>query len=300
MTKSSQVSGLSVCIDMITRGLGDSSTKVTIDNARHIELSILRFKPKNVILTSIFLTSSELSPLVKKFPSVKFFVMVHSNLPFLAVEGEGMQRIKEAIELGVTVVSVDERMSRSVQSIWLPNIYKKNFFEPKKVSNNEVLKIVCAGSMRHMKNHLTQAIASIKYAEKFNQTLEFYCNTSRSEGGSTVLMNLKSLFKNSKHKIKSLPWLNHTPFIESLREFDIGLQVSISETFNIVSADYTCAGLPMVVSHEVDWASEGVKANCHDVDLIVEKMIGCDNFVFENQTRLNEYSEKAIEKWKNI
>lgn len=302
-TGSRQASGLSVCIDMISASLGISSMKVAIDSYRHIELSIMRFNPKNVILTAIFLCESELSKLTKSFPSTKFYVMVHSNIPFLAVQGEGMQRVVEASRLGVTLICNDERTARALSSygsVWLPNIYKRDFYPAKPIVDKEKVSVVCAGSLRHMKNHLTQAIAAIKYADRYGKALEFYCNTSRSEGGGTVLLNLKPLFNGSKHNLRSLPWQEHSDFVKSLRAFDIGLQVSLTETFNICAADYTCAGLPMVVSSEVDWASKESFADCHDADLIVDKMIGCDKFVQSNQKNLLEYSQRALSKWKEI
>lgn len=73
--------------------------------------------------------------------------------------------------------------------------------------------------------------------------------------------------------------------------------MTLSETFNAMSADYTASGLPMVVSPEVRWASDEVKANSHDVDSIIDKMKTCHLYVKNNQVRLREHNEKAIELW---
>ena len=56
----------------------------------------------------------------------------------------------------------------------------------------------------------------------------------------------------------------------------------------------------MVVSHEIRWASDAVKADCHDVDLIIEKMRDCEKHTKESQVGLIEFSNKAIDIWKSI
>lgn len=301
MTRTNQVSGLSVCIDMIVESLGKDSLKVAIDNLSHIDQAIQRFNPANVILTSIFCTSSDLANLRTRFPSKKFFVMVHSNSPFLAVQGEGYMRIGEAIKNGVTVICNDQRLADSIpEAIHLPNIYKRDFIARKFNQNND-LKVICAGSLRPMKNHITQALASIMYANRIGKKLSFYCNTGRNEGGNTVLMNLKAVFKHHKnHELISLPWLSHSEFVKSLQQFDIGLQVSMSESFNIVAADYTCAGLPMVVSSEISWASQNCFADSGNPSDISKKMETSHMHVMENQVNLLKTSKEAVEKWKLI
>lgn len=298
MTKSNQASGLSVCIDMIFLSLS-GSRKETIDSFSQIELFIKVHNPKNLILTSIFLTEQEMKVLRKQFPKIRIYAMIHSNLPFFGAQSEVSQRIMECQNQGVKVIVNDERVSRAVRNtVWLPNIYKGQFEKPMQRKESDVLKILCSGSLRPMKNHITQALASIKYAEKKNKKLEFYINGDRNEGGVPVLVNLNSIFQhNKKHDLISIPWLDHSSFLKTIPNFDMGLQVSLSESFNIVAGDYTCKGLPMVVSHEINWASEQSKADCHDVDMIIEKMETCHNFTLENQKSLLAWSQMAVERW---
>jgi hypothetical protein len=40
---------------------------------------------------------------------------------------------------------------------------------------------------------------------------------------------------------------------------DIGMQVSLSESFNIVSADFVSMGVPIVVSNDIEWISGDLK-----------------------------------------
>ena len=51
------------------------------------------------------------------------------------------------------------------------------------------------------------------------------------------------------------PWLEREDFLALLSTMDISMQVSFTESFNIVSADATALNVPIVVSPEVYWAS---------------------------------------------
>ena len=46
-----------------------------------------------------------------------------------------------------------------------------------------------------------------------------------------------------------------------MKDVDIGLQVSLSETFNIVAADLVSNNIPVVGSHEISWLSRFFKAD---------------------------------------
>ena len=56
-----------------------------------------------------------------------------------------------------------------------------------------------------------------------------------------------------------------------MRNMDLSLQVSFSETFNIVSADAAISNVPLVVSSEVFWAAH-LQADPTDLGDMVAKM----------------------------
>lgn len=59
-----------------------------------------------------------------------------------------------------------------------------------------------------------------------------------------------------EHTLVEHEWLSTEDFKNLLTDtIDIGMQVSFSETFNMVSADCISCGVPIVVSDEIDWAS---------------------------------------------
>jgi glycosyltransferase involved in cell wall biosynthesis len=138
-----------------------------------------------------------------------------------------------------------------------------------------ILSVACFGAIRPLKNQLIQAIAAIEYARENNIGLKFHINGDRLEQkGDTVLKNIRELFKGLPEQFTLVehPWYTHEEFLKVASQMDIGLQMSMTETFNIVAADLVNCGVPIVVSPEIAWASSLFQANPTDVEDIIEKM----------------------------
>jgi hypothetical protein len=90
-------------------------------------------------------------------------------------------------------------------------------------------------------------------------------------------------------------------FLDLLQtEIDIGMQVSLTETFNVVCADYVTAGVPVVASKEVVWLSSLSKALDNDVSDMIDVMDRAyhGNLLPKwNQHLLAHYSAQAQRMW---
>ena len=76
------------------------------------------------------------------------------------------------------------------------------------------------------------------------------------------MINSVSLFKNNpKHELVEYDWLTHDDFIDVVQSMDLGMQVSFTETFNIVTADFVNNNIPVVVSKEIPWVNPLFFAN---------------------------------------
>lgn len=168
----------------------------------------------------------------------------------------------------------------------------------------QIVSVACFGAIRPMKNHLIQAIAAIKFANEKDVTLRFHINGSRIENnGDPVLKNLRNLFANNpQHELVEHAWMTHDEFVKVIKSMDICLQISFSETFNIVTADAVNNNIPVVVSNEISWVSSMYKANSTSSTDILCKM----NFVwstrhfmlhFINKIKLYFYSQKTQSVW---
>lgn len=298
MTKTRQASGLSVCLDMISSSVKDS-IKIVVSDFRHIEVAVSRFAPKNLILGSNFLNAHEIKLLRSRFPFLRVYLIIHSPASFLAVDQGALKSVYDAVDNGVRVIFNDPRMKGVVEgSIFLENCYSIPFFEYSPPKTNGEFNVICSGSVRVLKNHLTQAIAAMKYCDENDLVLNFHCNMGRSELGGAVLASLKTLFqRNQRHKLISLPWQEHKEFLRSLSKYHLGMQVSFTESYNIVSADYIAAGLPMVVSEEIRFASNMIKCRPNDIEGMVRAISIAPDRVKDSRKLLRLNNEEAVKMW---
>jgi hypothetical protein len=161
------------------------------------------------------------------------------------------------------------------------------------------LNVACFGAIRPMKNQLQQALAAMKLADEMKLKLRFHMNGSRIEtGGQPVLKNLVALL--GPHLIQC-DWMELDQLITYLKaEIDIGLQVSMSETFNFVAANYLSAGIPMVVSKEIEWASRFSKTrkdSVEDIARLMKRALFWRCLIRHNQRLLEKSSRAAQKDW---
>jgi hypothetical protein len=70
---------------------------------------------------------------------------------------------------------------------------------------------------------------------------------------------------------------------------DVGMQVSFTETFNIVAADMVAAGVPVVVSPEISWVYTYSQADPTDLPAIVSVLNSVTSRIGRAiSTRLNQ------------
>ena len=115
----------------------------------------------------------------------------------------------------------------------------------------KVVQVIDSNGLRLLKNHCQQAFWAIQFANKINKKLHFHVNVSEHETNQTspVLKNLKAIFKDTNHKLIEHTWMPHEDFIELVKKMDFGMQLSFTETFNIVAADFVGSNVPIIVSN---------------------------------------------------
>jgi hypothetical protein len=123
-----------------------------------------------------------------------------------------------------------------------------------------------------MKNHLIQAVAAIEFGNIVGKEILFHINADRVEQkGESVLKNLRALFENSTHQLIEHSWMNHEEFIQLVRNMDLGTQISLSESYNIVTADFVSNNIPVIVSKDIEWMPEFTKVNPNLLEDIIQK-----------------------------
>lgn len=273
--------------DMLLQNGYESKLVQVVDN-NSIDKEVTEYKPDIVIIEALWVVPDKFDVLQKLHPNVKWIIRLHSELPFLANEGIALDWINQYVKRKNVFISANsldthndfvEYFKKTIDGdyskklVFLPNYYPVgNKTTPAELfwDKGETINIGCFGSIRPMKNHLIQAVAAIHYADEKKLKLRFHINAGRTEQkGEEVLKNLRALFANSKHELVEHGWLDRDEFIALVDTMDLGLQVSFSETFNIVSADFVDRDIPIVTSKEVDWMPLFFTADTTSTDSII-------------------------------
>jgi hypothetical protein len=300
--------------DMLVENGVESKVVQVIDN-NDIDREVNKYKPTHVMIEALWVVPEKFHVLRKLHPKVKWIIRLHSEIPFLANEGIAVEWMNAYIKqhnvylapnshrLYADLVNYYKAVYKDTHDkiILLPNYYNR---EPEREVEHDphVLNVGCFGAIRPLKNQLIQAYAAIEYARHTHKKLRFHINSQRVEqAGNSALKNIIALFADldpNKYELVQHPWMHHHEFRKLVRKMNIGMQVSFTETFNIVTADFVSQDIPIVVSEEVEWASGMFKVGTDDAAEIADKMskaITLGKFgTFFNKLGLAKYNKESV------
>lgn len=310
--------------DMLVEAGIESNLEIAIDN-NCIDRLVTTHCPTHVIIEALWVVPDKFYILQKLHPNITWIIRIHSEMPFMAGEGNAMDWIGDYsdfknIVLGINAPRMFDEISMyfkirnkwdtdttAKKVIYLPNYYPQDYKSPKKIDKKkDTIDIACFGAIRPLKNHLLQAFAAIEFADSIGKKLRFHVNAGRIEmNGSPVINNLKGLFQqlhSTGHELVNHQWRPREEFLELCATMDIGLQVSFSETFNIVGADLISQGVPLVgTEKEIPWAIPAYSAVPVDSDTIANKLKTAYNWSWMNvklhQGSLKKYTNKTAKIW---
>lgn len=309
--------------DMLNSSGVESNLAVVIDN-NCIDREVTKYRPTHVIIEAVWVTPTKFNILQKLHPNVKWIIRVHSEMPFLAGEGHAIGWLADCSKFRNIVLAINSpRMLKEIsfymkcingwsedktseKIIYLPNYYPSDYKNKEFDTSKDVIDIGCFGAIRPLKNHLVQAFAAIEFAEQLGKKLRFHINAGRIEmQGGPVINNLKSLFENAHHvghELINHMWSPREEFLELCSKMDIGMQVSFSETFNIVGADIISQGVPLVGTEvEIPWAIEKFCADPTDGRDIIKKLHLAYKYPQNNvdlqQEALTKYTIRTSDIW---
>jgi glycosyltransferase involved in cell wall biosynthesis len=306
-------SGLVNSAALVARALEGQGVRCKVAEAvdnNCIDRLVFEFQPDVVIVEALWVVPEKFKELMN-LPHHKgreWYVHVHSNIPFLAHEGIATDWLLRYRKLGVGFIANCERAFEALTAMFgpaqihfLPNVYESEMRPPERAVRDHVLCVGCFGAIRPMKNQLTQAMAALEYARETNRYLLFHVNATRTENqGDAILKSLRGLFAGVRGELVENPWMDHGAFKRTVSMMDISMQVSLSETFNIVTADAVSSGVPVVVSDEIGWTSLLSQADCASTRSIKSAMRFAEGnrwLVRLNQWHLRRYSANALKRW---
>ncbi len=295
---------------------GIETKVVEVQDNNSIDKEVALFKPTHVIIEALWVVPEKFPILIKLHPKVTWIVRLHSKPAFISNEGNAMDWIGKYIKIGkdtdkLFVAANNQEFADNLTAIYkadvlyTPNIYPDVFRHHQRKPIGDTLDIGAFGALRPMKNFLTQALAAIAFSKSIGKNLRFHINFDRVEQkGDNVLKNLRALFKDIPHaQLVEHAWQNHKDFLHVVGQMDLGTQVSLSETFNIVSADFISMGIPILVCKEVEFAPALYVADPTSITSMEKgyaRLLALDNPLLTYWAKLNlvRSNERAVKDWK--
>jgi len=287
----------------------------SIVDSNGIDKVVTEFDPSVVIIEALWVPPAKFEELFKihRHKKRRWIVRIHSKAPFLANEGLATKWIRLYTKLPAPHVIIAPNTKELTKQLvpvfpngkflYLPNIYQfKEFKRSTRHHNKQWIDIGCFGAIRPMKNTYQQALVAIKFAESKGMRLRFHINSSRLEQqGESVLKNVKELFNESPHRLVEHYWHKHNTFLHEISKMDVGMQASFSESFNIVTADFVNAKIPIVASDDITWMPWFLKTSPSSTREMMSKLNNAYTLkkisVFFQTMYLKIYNFKAKINW---
>jgi hypothetical protein len=308
--------------EMLRDVLGYTTELVHAIDNNCIDRLVTAFKPDIVVIEAYWVVPEKFPILAALHPNVTWVIRNHSAFPFAAMEGKLVDWSLRYMDTPrVILASNDPRADKQFRGLialhkpgwtsaldsrcvllanYYPVVQNPRHFRP----THGVVNVGCFGAIRPLKNHLMQAVAALEFAQCIGKRLRFHINASRIEGkGEPILHNLRGLFDLMPADLVEHPWLSHDEFLSMIRHMDVGMQVSFSETFNIVTADMLVNGVPSVVSDEVRWVAPQLRADPNNAGSIVLGLARAyeentrPRYTRESLRNLSLYDQDSVRRW---
>lgn len=269
----------------------------------------------HVVISAPWIPTLELQSMVYSNTDIEFAVVSHSNIGFLQADPNGIKLLREASDMSVGAHNLDVAANNSKLARWwesaygrrmiqLPNIYPfiHGLVQYGEWKRKCPLRIGLFGATRPSKNLVTSVAAAIDIAVRLQVDAEIWVSAKRVEGGSgTVINAAEALCHNVPNvHIRFSDWQPWANFRQTVRSMDLLIQMSYTESFNMVTADGVAEGVCSVTSPSIDWVPDSWKANPDDASEIADVGIGLlhDPTAAIYGTRaLDRHNESAVRSW---
>ncbi len=240
----------------------------------------LRANPaQHIIISAPWIPTPQLQALANEFPEAQFGVTCHSNVGFLQADRNGVQLVRELmeLELGTHNIHLSGNCRRfcdwveaafAAPCAYLPNLYyvDSHANKPHRPFCGGTLRIGLFGATRPLKNLMSAAAAAIEIGRELRTPVELWMSGGRAEGGGeTVLAAVKEMLTGLPNVTLMLNgWQSWPKFRQVVGHMHLLLQPSYTESFNMVTADGVAEGVASVVSGAIDWAPMHWRADVDD------------------------------------
>lgn len=270
-----------------------------------------------VIIEAFWVVTDNVCKLLAAFPHMTFVVRCHSQVGFLQVEPAAIGLLREQLALQDTAhrfhVAGNSsrfasfcRQAYRTDCLYLPNLYDTDRVSRKPWAPHagRLLRVGSFGAVRILKMHVVAAAAALVLARKRGVDLEFHLTVGREEGGGPVVDAIRRMYANVPGvRLVEETWSNWHGFRQIVGSMDLCLQLSATESFNLVTADAIAEGTPSVVGPAIDWVPSEWQAEIDDIDDVVAKSMRVLNDAgaqTKGLAALKRYNEGAAQEWREF
>lgn len=271
----------------------------------------------HVVISAAWIPVLDLGQLVISYPDIEFAVNIHSNVGFLQADSRGVELLGKYVHLQKELlnfrVSGNDQdfvdwleQAYSTPALFLPNLYALDASVPvnRPLYNGGTVRIGAFGACRPLKNFMTAAGAAICIAKQLRVPVEFWMNGGRPDGGGSIEKAIAALMRSSHHvTLNILNWQAWPDFLDLIETLHLMIQVSYTESFNMVTADGISKGVPSVVSKAIDWVPERWVAhsdNPLDVAHVGRNLITDPHAIIDGVKALERHNSHGINAWEDF
>jgi hypothetical protein len=278
-------------------------------------VNVLRSNPTitHMVIEAPFVSLTNMTRLVNSNSNVEFTCRTHSQIAFLQVEAGAIQLIRDYIRLQAGSlnfkVSVNsDRLGTFLNQVYnadvlyIPNLYYTDITQQRVWhAPSKLLKIGSYGAVRLMKNHITAAAAALMIAVEHKKDLQFYLSVNRVENGTGVIQSIVNMFNSVPYaNLIQTPWTDWPDFRNIIANLDLHMQLSMSETFNITTADAACAGIPTCSSEALDWVPQSWVCDIDNASEVAQKgwhLLNDQQAGKRGLASLQDFNKMSLSKW---
>jgi hypothetical protein len=258
---------------------GVNATAFAINSVNDLDAFLVAHpQTTHVVVAAAWLPALDLGKLAIRYPGVEFACNIHSNVGFLQADANGVALLGSYVHLQRELLNFRVSGNNSefvnwltlaytVEAEYLPNLYDLDSTVPvnRPVYNGGALRIGAFGASRPLKNFMSAAGAAVAIAKELRVPVEFWMSGGRPEGGAAIERAISALIASQASvTLNVLNWSAWPEFLDHLETMHLMIQVSYSESFNIVTADGIARGVPSVVSEVITWAPKRWVARIDD------------------------------------
>ncbi len=249
---------------------GVTAATATLDGIRSWDKWIEETAPRVIVLSAFIVRPFDLDALARKFKRVTFLQRCHSNLAWLFQSREDFHSAAETIRVskdqGNVVYSlVCEREAKAwsaagVPVACVPNVWSGGFAEHGRdaLRDPATVNLSAFFAVRLLKDPAGHVMAAANVNAYRPARLHMQLDRSDSPAYGEQVKRVAAL---THCPVAAHPYRAHDAYLKWLGDtVDVGLQLSLTESFNYVALEHLALGIPCVTSRAVEFSPWRVDA----------------------------------------